>query len=88
MTLGLGAAVSISVVKGAQFGKIRNKNVVIELSIFGSLLACYFVWFESQVFIFNPIDLFALIQIVAEKGVWSMCCNYDGNRGLSQRSFL
>lgn len=79
LTLGLGAAVGFSIANGAKFGKIRNQNAVIGLSVIGGLVTLYFawaftiyVWTESTLLVFNPLELWSFIQIIAEEGVWSI----------------
>jgi hypothetical protein len=73
--LGVGAVVAM----GGGFGKIRNRKVVIALAVVTALITCYiawvvtvYLWLDSEVFIFNPIDLVTIIQVVAQEGVWSL----------------
>jgi len=79
LTIGLGLGVGFSVGKGAEIGKIRNQTIVIILSVIAALIASYFawvttvyLWMGSQILLFNPLDLWGVIQIASEEGVWSL----------------
>jgi hypothetical protein len=78
LTIGLGAGVGFAVGKGAEIGKIRSKKIVIILSVLVALVASYaawvtavYLWMGSELLLLNPLDLFEMIQIAAEEGVWS-----------------
>lgn len=79
LTAGLGLAVGVAVAMGASLGKIRNLKVVLALVVVTALIACYaswvftiYVWGGAEVLILNPADLWTIIQVAAEVGVWTL----------------
>jgi len=79
LTLGLGLAVGWLAGKGGQFGKVRNREMLIVFGGLVGLLADYAGWVtwvlaitEWKFLVINPVDMLGAMKEIAKEGAWSI----------------
>ena len=79
IVLGYGLAVGFVVAKAAQWGKVRNPAMIYLVGFLAGVVAEYIGWViwiyaisEQRILIWSPFEIWAFIQLLAEKGSWSI----------------
>jgi hypothetical protein len=77
-----GAGVGFAVNLGARLGKVRNPGFILLLGTATGILAWYLAWVfyislyfhklaQMGVWLWNPVDIFHMMGVFAEEGIWS-----------------